>query len=221
MAILEGTGDDVAVGDGNGDGAGGRPAPAGGPRRRRRGELRLTVVRTLRLAWQADHRTFVTVILLTMAPAAIPPVMVELSKRLVDLIAASSLQVVDARPTSSRSSSPSDCCPPCSGWSARSQGRRQELFGRRVYLEAERRFLHQAATVDLGHFDNSDWHDRVARAQKDISWRPGQMTWALVGMAGNLDHVARDARDPLLVAPGARAARDGVDPAGRSSSNSG
>ena len=181
MTILDGTDDGVVVPEGED-----APPPAGRPpRRRQRGELRLTIVRTLRLAWQADHRTFVSVILLTMAPAAIPPVMVELSKRLVDLIALSSLQVVER-----------DRILPiviALGVLAAVQrvvgsleGTRQELFGRRVYLEAERRFLHQAATVDLGHFDNSDWHDRVARAQKDISWRPGQMTWALVGMAGNL-----------------------------------
>ena len=165
------------------DGAGG-PTSAG-PRRRRKGELRLTVVRTLRLAWQADPRMFAGVIALTMAPAAIPPVMVELSKRLVDLIAVAQLRSVDG----------DDILPFIVALGVLSavqravgslEGTRQELFGRRVYLEAERRFLHQAATVDLGHFDNSDWHDRVARAQKDISWRPGQMTWALVGMAGNI-----------------------------------
>ena len=158
---------------------------AAGPRRRRRGELRLTVGRTLRLAWQADPRTFAIVVLLTMAPAAIPPVMVELSKRLVDLIARAQLRPVGG----------DDIVPFIVALGILSavqrvvgslEGTRQELFGRRVYLEAERRFLHQAATVDLGHFDNSDWHDRVARAQKDISWRPGQMTWALVGMAGNV-----------------------------------
>jgi ATP-binding cassette subfamily B protein len=163
-----------------------KPIDAGvGPRRRRKGELRTTIARTLRLAWQADQRMFVGVILLTMAPAAIPPVMVELSKRLVDLIAVSRLRPVAG----------DDILPLILALGALSavqrvvgslEGTRQELFGRRVYLEAERRFLHQAATVDLGHFDNSDWHDRVARAQKDISWRPGQMTWALVGMAGNL-----------------------------------
>ena len=113
-----------------------------GPRQRRRGDMRLTIARTLRLAWQADQRTFVVVFLLTMAPAAIPPVMVELSKRLVDLIALSSLEPV----TNSR------VLPlvVALGVLAAIQrvvgslfGTRQELFGRRVYLEAERRFLRQ------------------------------------------------------------------------------
>jgi ATP-binding cassette, subfamily B, bacterial len=156
----------------------------GGPRRRRRAALRRTISQTLRLAWQADPRTFVLVVILSIGPAIVPPIMVELSKRLVDLIAAAQVRVVET----------DELVPFVIALGLLSavqrvvgslQGTRQELFGRRVYLEAERRFLRQAATVDLGHFDNSDWHDRVARAQKDISWRPGQMTWALFGMAGN------------------------------------
>jgi ATP-binding cassette subfamily B protein len=153
-------------------------------RRRRRGELRQTIARTLRLAWQASPRTFLSIIALAIAPAAVPPVMVVLSKKLVDLIAASRLTTVTFH----------QLVPYIAALGILStiqravgslQGTHQELFGRRVYLEAERRFLAQAATVDLGHFDNSDWHDRVARAQRDINWRPGQMTWALTGMAGN------------------------------------
>ena len=35
------------------------------------------------------------------------------------------------------------------------------LYVRRVELEAERRLLDKASRVDLGHFDNSDWHDRL------------------------------------------------------------
>ena len=56
----------------------------------------------------------------------------------------------------------------------------RNLFVRRVQLEAERRLLAQAARVDLGHFDNSDWHDRLARARRDVSWRPGDLTWSVL-----------------------------------------
>jgi ATP-binding cassette subfamily B protein len=154
-------------------------------RRRERRKLGTTIRRTLEMAWQADPRTLVFVVLLSVVPAVIPPLMVLLAKRLVDLIAAAQL-----RPVTGRDLMPTVVA---LGVLAAGQrvagsfnGTRQELFGRRVYLEAERRFLRQAATVDLGHFDNSDWHDRVARAQRDMSWRPGQMTWALVGMAGNV-----------------------------------
>lgn len=150
-----------------------------------RGSLRTTLLLTLRLAWQADPRALGLVVALSLIPAAIPPVMVQLSKQLIDLIASASSRVVTDR----------DLMPyvVVLGLLTAVQrvvgsltGTQQELFGRRVYLEAERRFLRQAATVDLGHFDNSDWHDTVARAQKDITWRPGQMTWALIGIAANL-----------------------------------
>ena len=62
----------------------------------------------------------------------------------------------------------------------------RNLFVRRVELEAERRLLAQAAKVDLGHFDNSDWHDRLARAKRDVSWRPGDLTWSVLGLSGNI-----------------------------------
>jgi len=62
----------------------------------------------------------------------------------------------------------------------------RNLFVRRVQLEAERRLLEKASKVDLGHFDNSDWHDRLARAKRDVSWRPGDLTWSVLGLSGNI-----------------------------------
>jgi ABC-type multidrug transport system fused ATPase/permease subunit len=46
--------------------------------------------------------------------------------------------------------------------------------------------LDKASRVDLGHFDNSDWHDRLARAKRDVSWRPGDLTWSVLGLSGNI-----------------------------------
>jgi hypothetical protein len=54
----------------------------------------------------------------------------------------------------------------------------RNLFVRRVELEAERRLLAKASKVDIGNFDNSNWHDRLARAKRDVSWRPGDLTWS-------------------------------------------
>ena len=62
----------------------------------------------------------------------------------------------------------------------------RNLYVRRVELEAERRLLEKASRVDLGHFDNSDWHDRLARAKRDVNWRPGDLTWSILGMSGNI-----------------------------------
>jgi len=62
----------------------------------------------------------------------------------------------------------------------------RQLYVRRVELEAERRLLEKASKVDLGHFDNSDWHDRLARAKRDVNWRPGDLTWSILGLSGNI-----------------------------------
>jgi len=62
----------------------------------------------------------------------------------------------------------------------------RNLYVRSVELEAERKLLAKASRVDLGHFDNSDWHDRLARAKRDVSWRPGDLTWSVLGLSGNL-----------------------------------
>src|SRR6185295_13464466 len=62
----------------------------------------------------------------------------------------------------------------------------RNLYARRVELEAERRLLTKASKVDLGHFDNSNWHDRLARAKRDVSWRPGDLTWSVLGLSGNI-----------------------------------
>ncbi|MFI5279718.1 MAG: ABC transporter ATP-binding protein [Gemmatimonadales bacterium] len=62
----------------------------------------------------------------------------------------------------------------------------RQLFVRRVELEAERRLLAKASRLDMGHFDNSDWHDKLARAKRDVSWRPGDLTWSVLGLSGNV-----------------------------------
>jgi ATP-binding cassette subfamily B protein len=62
----------------------------------------------------------------------------------------------------------------------------RNLYVRRVELEAEKRLLKKASKVDLGHFDNSDWHDRLARAKRDVNWRPGDLTWSVLGLSGNI-----------------------------------
>jgi ATP-binding cassette subfamily B protein len=62
----------------------------------------------------------------------------------------------------------------------------RNLFVRRVELEAERRLLAKASKVDIGNFDNSNWHDRLARAKRDVSWRPGDLTWSVLGLSSNL-----------------------------------
>ncbi|MBW8868193.1 MAG: ABC transporter ATP-binding protein, partial [Acidobacteria bacterium] len=137
------------------------------------------------LAWAASPRALVKYSLLGIVNSTMPPITVYLGSALVNRIAEARLHTVHF----------TDMLPIVIGlWLATSaqraigaySGYGRNLFVRRVQLEAERRLLAQASRLDLGHFDNSDWHDRLARAKRDISWRPGDLTWSVLGLSGNI-----------------------------------
>src|SRR6185436_15894182 len=136
----------------------------------------------LALAWAASPKALVRYTILGMINAAMPPVTVVLGARLVNLIAGGHVSFRSMVPVL------------VGIWVATAvqralgayMGYGRNLFVRRVQLEAERRLLEQASRVDIGHFDNSDWHDRLARAKRDVSWRPGDLTWSVLGLSGNI-----------------------------------
>ncbi|MBZ5632676.1 MAG: ABC transporter ATP-binding protein/permease [Acidobacteriia bacterium] len=137
------------------------------------------------LAWAASPRSLIRYSVLGMLSAAMPPIAVYLGATLVNRIAEARLHSLQFK----------DLLPILIGlWLATAvqravgayMGYGRNLFVRRVQLEAERRLLAQASKVDLGHFDNSDWHDRLARAKRDVSWRPGDLTWSVLGLSGNI-----------------------------------
>jgi ATP-binding cassette subfamily B protein len=139
----------------------------------------------LELAWSASPISLVQYSLLGMVNSAMPPIAVYLGASLVNLIAEARVQSLRFR----------DMVPVILGlWLVTGiqraigayMGYGRNLFVRRVQLEAERRLLAQASKVDIGHFDNSDWHDRLARAKRDVSWRPGDLTWSVLGLSGNI-----------------------------------
>jgi ATP-binding cassette subfamily B protein len=139
----------------------------------------------LALAWAASPESLIRYSVLGMISSAMPPIAVYLGAVLVNRIAEARLHAL-AWP---------DLLPIIAGlWISTGvqraigayMGYGRNLFVRRVQLEAERRLLEQASKVDLGHFDNSDWHDRLARAKRDVSWRPGDLTWSVLGLSGNI-----------------------------------
>jgi ATP-binding cassette, subfamily B, bacterial len=139
----------------------------------------------LALAWSASPRSLIRFSLLGIVNASMPPISVYLGATLVNRIAAGRGQALQLN----------DVLPIVVGlWLTTGlqralgayMGYGRNLFIRRVELEAERRLLIQASKVDLGHFDNSDWHDRLARAKRDVSWRPGDLTWSVLGLSGNV-----------------------------------
>ena len=139
----------------------------------------------LELAWAASPQALIRYSVLGMVNSAMPPVTIFLGAQLVN-------EIVSARATGAPLRT---MMPVLAGlWLATAAQRAlgaylgygRNLFVRRVQLEAERRLLAQAARVDIGHFDNSDWHDRLARAKRDVSWRPGDLTWSVLGLSGNV-----------------------------------
>ena len=140
----------------------------------------------LALAWAASPQSLIRYSVLGMISAAMPPIAVYLGAMLVNRIADARVQalafgrpaagharLVGRRPASSARSAPTwataATCSCAASSSKRSAG-----------------CCEQASKVDLGHFDNSDWHDRLARAKRDVSWRPGDLTWSVLGLSGNI-----------------------------------
>jgi ATP-binding cassette, subfamily B, bacterial len=155
------------------------------PAKGRLGRVRKNLKQGLALAWAASPRLLVRYTLLGMLSAIMPPISIYLGALLVNRIADARVHTIHFN----------DILPIVIGiWVAtllqRSIGAYigfgRNLYVRRVQLEAERRLLEKASKVDLGHFDNSDWHDRLARAKRDVNWRPGDLTWSVLGLSGNL-----------------------------------
>jgi ATP-binding cassette, subfamily B, bacterial len=156
------------------------PIPKG-----RVGRVKKNLKLGLALAWSASPNSLIRYSLLGMLSSAMPPITVYLGALLVNRIAEARVHALRL----------TDLLPIVGGlWVATAlqraigayMGYGRNLFVRRVQLEAERRLLAKAAEVDLGHFDNSDWYDRLARAKRDVSWRPGDLTWSVLGLSGNI-----------------------------------
>lgn len=147
--------------------------------------MRANLKKGLELAWAASPKSLIKFSVLGMINAAMTPMAVYLGAILVNRIADASSNKIPF----------SDLLPIVVGlWIVATlqrtisayMGYGRNLFVRRVELEAERRLLAKASKVDIGNFDNSNWHDRLARAKRDVSWRPGDLTWSVLGLSSNL-----------------------------------
>ena len=155
------------------------------PKTSRLKRVRKNLRYAMSLAWAASPKLLIRFSVLGMFNAIMPPVSVLLGAMLVNRIAESRLHPMTFN----------DILPIVVGlWVTfivqravgSYMGYGRNLYVRRVELEAERRLLTKASKVDLGHFDNSDWHDRLARAKRDVNWRPGDLTWSILGLSGNI-----------------------------------
>ena len=137
------------------------------------------------LAWAASPKLLIRYSVLGIIGAIMPPIAVYLGALLVNKIAeasAHSLQFIDMLPIIIGLWLTAAIQRALGAYA----GYGRNLYVRRVELEAERRLLNKASKVDLGHFDNSDWFDKLARAKRDVSWRPGDLTWSVMGLSGNI-----------------------------------
>jgi ABC-type multidrug transport system fused ATPase/permease subunit len=136
----------------------------------------------LALCWRASPGGLLVIAGLVVAGAALPPTLLGLSRRLVDLVVGGHdspgqlLPVIAALGLLAAAER---------GLSA-VRGHRQDIFSDRVQLEAQLRFLARSSTVDAGHVDQPEWHDRMARAAGDVRWRGSQLTFTGIGLAASL-----------------------------------
>ena len=151
----------------------------------RASRVRKNLLLGMALAWAASPSSLLRYSVLGIINATMTPISVFLGAALVNKIAEARLLSLQYN----------DILPIVAGlWIVASvqrsigayMGYGRNLFVRRVELEAERRLLEKASKVDLGHFDNSNWHDRLARAKRDVNWRPGDLTWSVLGLSGNI-----------------------------------
>ncbi|HEY5923063.1 MAG TPA: ABC transporter ATP-binding protein [Kofleriaceae bacterium] len=155
---------------------------------KKRGALRQNLARGVKLAWEASKRRFVWAAATALVSALLPPLAIWLGKHLVDLIVLGrgKLDVADIWPAIAMFGIVAGA----ERAFANVRFHQQELFGRRVEMHATKRFLEKAAAVDLGHFDSAEWHDRMARARREVGWRPAQLSFTMIGLVASMISIA-------------------------------
>jgi ATP-binding cassette subfamily B protein len=142
-------------------------------------------IRGVRLAWDASPTAFTVLCAVGIVAAVIPPIVVWLGRDLINGI----VQGMGGKLPFSALVPMIVALGGLAGLSRAVQSiqaSEQEIFSEKVGIQARRRFYEKAATVDLGHFDNSEWHDRLQRAQRDVNWRPYQLAYATMGLGSNI-----------------------------------
>ena len=145
-----------------------------------RGRLIQNVLTGIRLCWAAAPRSFVAILAMVALDSAIPPLVLLLSKQLVNRVVAGTglttalLAVVVGLGLASGLERAMSAV----------RNHWQDIFSQRVQQAATVRFLGQAGTIDLGHLDQPEFQDHMERANN--GWRSGDLTQTGIGLAGNL-----------------------------------
>jgi ABC-type multidrug transport system fused ATPase/permease subunit len=150
-----------------------------------RGRLAHNVLSGARLCWDAAPAALIGVSVLAVAVSAVPTAEVWLAKRMVDGVVAARSEPAGAAGLGVTVAALGLVAALRRAFGAIQDGR-QELFSERVKNETETRLLAKSAAVELARFDSPEWHDRMARAGRDASWRSAQLAYTGVGLAGNV-----------------------------------
>jgi ATP-binding cassette subfamily B protein len=133
----------------------------------------------LRLVWGTSPRALIGAILLTLPQALASPVLFLVTKSFVNVVATSS-----GRHAGLRSFLPLVALLTLLtiGQTVTSaiKQHHDEVFGERVRMAADRRFMQTVAHADWAHFENPAWHNRLRRASEQLSFRPHQLSVSLL-----------------------------------------
>ena len=149
-----------------------------------RGRLFHNVLTGIRLCWAAAPLSFLAILAMVALDSAIPPVVLLLSKQLVNRVVSGAalttalLAVVIGLGLASGLERAMSAV----------RNHWQDIFSQRVQQAATVTFLSQAGTIDLGHLDQPEFQDHMERANN--GWRSGDLTQTGIGLAGNLFSLA-------------------------------
>ncbi|MFN2462348.1 MAG: ABC transporter ATP-binding protein [Candidatus Dormibacteria bacterium] len=136
------------------------------------------------LAWRASPGGFAWIVSLAVVAALFPPATIVMARRLVDLVIAT-----HHRPPTSAVALTVAAMGTILG-AQRAIGsleaNQQSMFSDRVRVSAEASFAGHAARSDMASIDDPSWHDRMARASREVSWRSANIAYQLVGLIGSV-----------------------------------
>ena len=135
------------------------------------------------MAMDASPVGFMVVVALAVFSAAMAPLIVIASKRLLDQIV---IAATDGLATSKLTGTVV-LLAALSGLRGLGNiaNNQQSVVARDVTHHVEQRFYAAVASADVGHLDDPGWYDRVSRAGDEIDSRPGQLVGSLVQVASS------------------------------------
>lgn len=150
----------------------------------RRSKLRTSAGRLrqlVRLMWASSPSEAAANVALCVVAALMPPFVVLLSKRLVDLVATgSSVERNEWVPIALLLGLGFGL----QRWMMVWQQSRERQFGETLTQHADRRFLEAAYSAEISCFDDSAWHDQMQRAARSLVSRPANLVRAALQLLG-------------------------------------